>query len=187
MCFRDSFKLMLESVTLTFPECARVLKENIALDPGFKTFYLWCKSKGIPVIIVSSGMAPLIRAVLSNLIGEEAASDITIIANDVRFTDPEAKGDTWEIVFRNPDRFVCLSSCSCDVHRTDLWCLATLALNAVGSDTTNRLRSSPTRNSTRARPRSSTATESATCRLPSTRTACLSRTRGARTTFRPTA
>lgn len=185
MCFRDSFKLMLESVTLTFPECARVLKENIALDPGFKTFYLWCKSKGIPVIIVSSGMAPLIRAVLGNLIGEEAASDITIIANDVRFTDPEGRGDTWEIVFRNPDRYVCLSSCSFNVHYTDLWCLATL--NAVGSDMTNRLRSFPTRNSTRARPRSSTATELATFRLPSTRTVCLSRTRGARTTSRPTA
>jgi 2-hydroxy-3-keto-5-methylthiopentenyl-1-phosphate phosphatase len=26
---------------------------DIVLDPGFKDFYAWCKSKDIPVIIVS--------------------------------------------------------------------------------------------------------------------------------------
>lgn len=106
ICFRDSFKLMLDSVTLSFAECSRVLCENITLDPGFKAFHAYCKERDIPVIIVSSGMAPLIRAMLGVLIGEEDARLIEIIANDVKFTDAAGTGETWEIVFRNPESCV---------------------------------------------------------------------------------
>ncbi|TFK46476.1 hypothetical protein OE88DRAFT_1687581 [Heliocybe sulcata] len=99
--FRDAFREMLESVVKnghTFEECKEVLKKNIKLDTGFKDFYRYCKENDIPVIIVSSGMAPLIRAVLSNLIGEEDAKEIEIISNDV-----EVKSDgTWEIKYRHP-------------------------------------------------------------------------------------
>ncbi|WVO14512.1 hypothetical protein L204_102147 [Cryptococcus depauperatus] len=76
---------------------------RIKLDPGFKEFYAWCKANGIPVVIVSSGMAPNIRAVLSTLLPESDAEEIDIIANDVKFTDAEETGKTWEIVFRHPD------------------------------------------------------------------------------------
>lgn len=111
--FRDEFRLMLESIHHPFEYCKEVLRQSespvsnltnpdIKLDPGFKPFYYWCKENGVPVIIVSSGMAPIIRAVLENLMGDEAAN-IEIIANDVRYTDPEQKGDTWEIVFRHPE------------------------------------------------------------------------------------
>lgn len=47
-----------------------------------------------------SGMAPLIRAVLSSLVGEEAANEIEIIANDV-IVHADGK---WEIKFRHPSR-----------------------------------------------------------------------------------
>ncbi|KAG5715187.1 hypothetical protein E4T56_gene3063 [Termitomyces sp. T112] len=99
--FRESFREMLESVSTaghTFEECKEVLRENIKLDPGFKDFYAWCKGNDVPVIIVSSGMAPLIRAVLSNLIGEESANEIEIISNDVTI-HPDGK---WEIKYRHP-------------------------------------------------------------------------------------
>ncbi|KAG6844499.1 hypothetical protein H0H87_006385 [Tephrocybe sp. NHM501043] len=92
---------MLESVVAaghSFEECKEVLRKAIKLDPGFKEFYSWCKANEIPVIIVSSGMAPLIRAVLSNLIGEESANEIEIIANDVT-VNPDGK---WEIKYRHP-------------------------------------------------------------------------------------
>ncbi|KAJ2919093.1 hypothetical protein MD484_g1320, partial [Candolleomyces efflorescens] len=68
------------------------------LDPGFKQFYQWCKERDIPFIIVSSGMAPLIRAVLVGLIGEEDASEIEIIANDVTLSDD----GKWDIKYRHP-------------------------------------------------------------------------------------
>lgn len=45
-------------------------------------------------------MEPLIRAVLSKLIGEEDAEKIEIISNDAKVEDG---GKSWEIVFRNPD------------------------------------------------------------------------------------
>lgn len=96
--FRDAFRDMLESVPTPFDECKEVLKQNIKLDPGFKDFFKWCKAEGVPIIIVSSGMAPLIRAVLSNLIGEEDAKTIDIISNDVDL-GPDG---SWHIKFRHP-------------------------------------------------------------------------------------
>jgi 2,3-diketo-5-methylthio-1-phosphopentane phosphatase len=99
--FRDGFKKMLASVVAnghTFDECKEILRRDIRLDPGFLEFFAWCKSHDVPIIIVSSGMAPLIRAVLSNLIGEEAAGDVQIIANDVT-VGPDGK---WDIRFRHP-------------------------------------------------------------------------------------
>jgi len=68
--FRDGFREMLESVPNTFEECKAVLKQNIKLDEGFKAFYGWAKANDIPVVIISSGMAPLIRAVLSTSLGK---------------------------------------------------------------------------------------------------------------------
>ncbi|EIM21913.1 hypothetical protein E3Q22_02409 [Wallemia mellicola] len=101
--FRDAFYEMLRSVSKakSFYECMEILKRDIVLDPGFSDFYFWAKMNNIPVIIVSSGMAPFIRSVLSKLIGEEEAKNIDIISNDVKFNDPEGKD--WEIVYRHPE------------------------------------------------------------------------------------
>ncbi|KDQ52166.1 hypothetical protein JAAARDRAFT_163079 [Jaapia argillacea MUCL 33604] len=99
--FRDSFREMLESVSKnghTFDDCKEILKKNMKLDSGFKDFYRWCSSHDIPVIIVSSGMDPLIRAVLSSLLGDEDAKNIEIISNDVEI-EPDGK---WSIKYRHP-------------------------------------------------------------------------------------
>jgi 2,3-diketo-5-methylthio-1-phosphopentane phosphatase len=93
---------MLESVNKNghkYEECKQALKDNIKLDSGFKEFFRYCKSQDIPVIIVSSGMEPLIRAILSNLVGDDA-SDIEIISNSV---DVHEDG-SWNIKFRHPSR-----------------------------------------------------------------------------------
>ncbi|KAM6503151.1 HAD-like domain containing protein [Amanita muscaria] len=99
--FRDAFREMLESVSSnghTFEECKELLRKNILLDTGFKEFNTWCKENDVPVIIVSSGMAPIIRAVLSNLVGDKDASEIDIIANDA-VVRPNG---SWEIKYRHP-------------------------------------------------------------------------------------
>lgn len=72
----------------------------ISLDPGFKIFYTWCKANKIPVVIVSSGMVPIIRAIMENLVGVEAASEIDIIANEVEYLE----NGRWTIKFRHPER-----------------------------------------------------------------------------------
>ncbi|TFK82884.1 hypothetical protein K466DRAFT_529811 [Polyporus arcularius HHB13444] len=99
--FRDAFREMLESVSAnghSFESCKEELKKNIKLDPGFKDFYQYCKAHDIPVVIISSGMAPIIRAVLSQLIGEEDSKDIEIVANEA---DVHEDG-SWSIKYRHP-------------------------------------------------------------------------------------
>ncbi|KAG8905022.1 hypothetical protein FRB99_000813 [Tulasnella sp. 403] len=96
--FRDAFREMLESIHVPLDECAEILKKNIKVDPGFKDFFHWCKAHEVPFIIVSSGMEPLLRAVLTHLVGEEEAKGIDIIANSVTFED----NGRWHIQFRHP-------------------------------------------------------------------------------------
>jgi len=44
-------------------------------------------------------MMPIIKALLTNYLGEEEASQITVIANDVKYRED----GSWTIVFRNPE------------------------------------------------------------------------------------
>lgn len=96
--FRDGFRDMLESIPLPFPECIDYLLKHIDLDPGFVHFYQWCEKQGIPVVVVSSGMKPIIYALLKGLVGQDAVENIEIISNDVKID-----GDKWEIVFKDPE------------------------------------------------------------------------------------
>ena len=48
-------------------------------------------------------MEPIIRAVLETLLPKEDAESIPIIANDVRYLDPEHSGQKWEIIYRHPE------------------------------------------------------------------------------------
>jgi len=99
--FRDAFREMLDSVVTnghTFDECKELLKNSITLDESFREFYYWCKTNDVPVIVVSSGMAPFIRAVLSKHLGDKEANEIEIISNDV---DIQADG-MWRIKYRHP-------------------------------------------------------------------------------------
>lgn len=100
MSFRDAFHTMLGSVSphKTIAECRDILVSHIRLDPGFKVFYDWCKARDIPVIILSSGMEPLIRALLEKLLG--ADDPIEIVANGLREWD-----GGWEIVFHDESHF----------------------------------------------------------------------------------
>lgn len=101
--FRDGFRTMMESVKHPFHEMEELVRRDVKLDPGFKEFYAFAKANNIPVIVVSSGMTPIIRSIFSNLIGEKDANEIEVISNDVKFTDPEQTGKTWELVYRHPD------------------------------------------------------------------------------------
>ncbi|KAF3936283.1 hypothetical protein ABW19_dt0207246 [Dactylella cylindrospora] len=101
LTFRDAFIEMLDSVSTPYPECIEILKKNIPLDPGFKTFYEWCKSQGIPVIVVSSGMMPIIKALLVGYLGESEAEEIPIYANDVIYR----QDGTWNVTYRDESGF----------------------------------------------------------------------------------
>ncbi|GAA5981755.1 hypothetical protein JCM10908_004594 [Rhodotorula pacifica] len=100
--FRDAFAEMLNSVSKnghSFDDVKQYLVKHITLDAGFKTCYKWCEAHDVPVVIVSSGMKPIIEAIFANLVGKEDAAKIDIIANDA---DISTDG-SWKIKFRHPE------------------------------------------------------------------------------------
>ncbi|ODV91423.1 hypothetical protein CANCADRAFT_148254 [Tortispora caseinolytica NRRL Y-17796] len=125
MSFRDSFDEMLRSVDMPFEECIQLLKDNVKLDPGFAEFYKWTSENNVKVIVVSSGMKPIIRALLTELVGEEAVQNIEIVSNDVKYLDPEGK--KWEIVFHDDSHFghdksLCIKPYQVDGHPPLFYC-----------------------------------------------------------------
>lgn len=100
--FRSAFKQMLDSVPTPFDECTALLLDKIELDPGFRAFHDWAKASNIPIVILSGGMTPIIRALLNKLLGEDS-SWMQIVSNEVGARPGksinEEKG--WEIVFRD--------------------------------------------------------------------------------------
>ncbi|CAN6631779.1 polyol phosphate phosphatase Pyp1p [Trichomonascus vanleenenianus] len=99
--FRHGFIRMLESIPQPFQKCVEYLKAHVELDPGFADFYHWCAANNVPVVVVSSGMKPIIEALLGNLLGPEAVKNIEIIANDVKVNED----GSWHIVYRDESSF----------------------------------------------------------------------------------
>jgi 2,3-diketo-5-methylthio-1-phosphopentane phosphatase len=102
MSFRDSFREMLDSVKTPFDQCIKTLVENIKLDPHFKEFYDWTRANNIPVVVLSSGMVPIISALLQHLVGPEA-KDIQIVSNDVAPRDGKSINEEggWQIIYHD--------------------------------------------------------------------------------------
>ena len=96
----------MESVKTPFPECIQKLCDNIKLDPYFNDFYKWSRENGVPVIVLSSGMTPIIRALLVHLIGPEG-NDIEIVSNEVEDRPPKKKEEEggWRIKFHDESGF----------------------------------------------------------------------------------
>ena len=97
---------MMDSVKTPYPECINLLTETIPLDPHFTEFYKWSREVGMPVIILSSGMTPIIRAVLLKLLGPEA-NDIEIICNEPVNRPPKKMDEEggWELKFHDESDF----------------------------------------------------------------------------------
>jgi 2,3-diketo-5-methylthio-1-phosphopentane phosphatase len=101
--FRDAFKEMLDTISLPLNNCIEALLQNITLDEGFKEFYTWAQENNIPVVVLSGGMEPIIRALLAHLIGEERVKTLPILSNDVAPRPGKSLEDEggWEIVYRD--------------------------------------------------------------------------------------
>ncbi|KAF1810431.1 2-hydroxy-3-keto-5-methylthiopentenyl-1-phosphate phosphatase-like protein [Eremomyces bilateralis CBS 781.70] len=104
MPFRDSFKQMMDSITTSFPECMETLRKNIKLDPHFKDFLDWSISANVPIVVLSGGMEPVIRALFEELVGKDAER-IQIVSNDVAARPGKSIDQVggWEIQFLHPE------------------------------------------------------------------------------------
>nr|POE98766.1 putative phosphatase [Quercus suber] len=102
----ESFYKMMESIDTPFPECIDYLVKNIKLDPYFNEYFQWALANNIPTVILSSGMEPIIRAILKNLVGKDH-DKLDIISNDA-IARPgkslEEKGG-WQIKFHDDSDF----------------------------------------------------------------------------------
>jgi 2,3-diketo-5-methylthio-1-phosphopentane phosphatase len=106
--FRDIFFEMLESVHEPFDKCIEVLLQNITLDPYFVEFYAWCRKNNVPIVILSGGMEPIIRAILTKFLGEEGVASMQIVSNNVEVKPGKSsinEEDGWQIVYHD-DRYV---------------------------------------------------------------------------------
>ena len=105
--FRDSFQGMLDSVTAPFNDCVDLLVKNIKLDPRFKEFLDYAMANNIPVVVLSSGMVPIIEALLKHLVGDEGANYIQIVANNVKARPGKTINDQdgWDVEFHDDSGF----------------------------------------------------------------------------------
>ncbi|KAF3893147.1 Pdp3-interacting factor 1 [Trichophyton interdigitale] len=104
--FRDGFREMLDSIDTPFDECVEFLCQRVTLDPHFTEFYNWAKNNNVPVVVLSSGMVPIIHALLVKLLGHEP-ENIQIVANQVTSRDGKdinSKGG-WQIDFHDDSHF----------------------------------------------------------------------------------
>lgn len=102
--FRDSFRDMMDSVTRPYDQCIQYLVDNIKLDPGFADFYQWSLQNNIPVVVLSSGMEPIIKALLEKLVGPDA-SKMQVLGNYVGARPGKSINEEggWEILFKHPE------------------------------------------------------------------------------------
>ncbi|KAI9809187.1 MAG: hypothetical protein M1825_002478 [Sarcosagium campestre] len=105
--FRQAFQEMLDSVKNTsFPDCIKQLCENIKLDPYFKDFFYWAIENNVPVVVLSSGMVDVIRALLVHLIGPDAHK-MQIVGNEVVDRPGKSRDQPggWTIQFHDESGF----------------------------------------------------------------------------------
>lgn len=109
MTFRDMFLSQLDSVKLPLSQCIELLSTRITLDPHFRAFYDWARSAGVPIVVLSSGMEPVIRALLCRLLGHSPPAEaLQVVANGVGPRDDGVAGGVdapggWAIQFRHGD------------------------------------------------------------------------------------
>jgi 2,3-diketo-5-methylthio-1-phosphopentane phosphatase len=95
---------MMDSVTRPYNECIQYLVDNIKLDPHFAEFYQWALANNVPVVVLSSGMEPVIKALLKNLIGPDY-DKMEVLGNFVKPRPGKSIDEEggWEIEFRHPE------------------------------------------------------------------------------------
>ncbi|KAH9891436.1 HAD-like domain-containing protein [Xylariomycetidae sp. FL2044] len=105
--FRDSFQEMMDSVRTPFDECIRRLLDSVQLDPHFDAFFRWARAHNVPVVVLSGGMQPVIRALLAHLVGEQDVRDMQIVSNDVKPKNGKSinEEDGWDIEFHDDSSF----------------------------------------------------------------------------------
>ncbi|KAI1123701.1 HAD-like domain-containing protein [Nemania abortiva] len=101
--YREVSQEQFESIKTPFNKCVEKILTHVSLDEHFTAFYQWCISVSIPVVILSGGLTPIIRALLSVAIGHEL-DGIEIVANSVVVREGFKtidEGGGWKVQFHD--------------------------------------------------------------------------------------
>lgn len=105
--FRDVFTDMLDSVKTPLNECIDLLCREMKLDPHFVDFYEWAGANNVPIVVLSSGLIPIISALMEKLLGHKPGPHLHIVANDAESRDGKdinSEGG-WRIQYRDDTDF----------------------------------------------------------------------------------
>jgi len=105
--FRDTFEEMMDSISTPFDKCIETLLQNITIDQGFKEFFVWARENNVPIVVLSGGMEPIIRALLAHFLGKEEAETLQIVSNNAVPRPGKSINDEggWKIVFHDDSGF----------------------------------------------------------------------------------
>lgn len=92
MSLRDAITEEMSSITVPFEVARALVVEKISRDPNFEEFASLCRSKQIPLTVLSAGFHELIELFVSR----DDFPEISVIASHVI---PDAKG--WQCNFRD--------------------------------------------------------------------------------------
>jgi HAD superfamily phosphoserine phosphatase-like hydrolase len=97
-----------------FRDVTAILRREIRVDPAFPAFAFACRDRDVPLQIVSSGVASIVRDRMHDF----GLDDLLIVANEV---DPRPEG--WVLQFRDPvsngtDKAAIVRAASAEGRRT---------------------------------------------------------------------
>ncbi|KAF2220855.1 2,3-diketo-5-methylthio-1-phosphopentane phosphatase [Elsinoe ampelina] len=96
--FRDVSEEMWGSLDVPFADGFEEMKNRLHMDEDFQDFHTFCLNNRIPFNVISAGLKPVLREVLDHFLGEEASSNIQIVANDAEISED---GKEWKVVWRH--------------------------------------------------------------------------------------
>ncbi|TKX20594.1 Pdp3-interacting factor 1-like protein [Elsinoe australis] len=96
--FREVSEEMWGSLNVPFADGFEEMKERLEIDQDFQDFHTFCLNNRIPFNVISAGLKPVLREVLDHFLGEEASSNIEIVANDATISED---GSSWKVVWRH--------------------------------------------------------------------------------------
>ena len=102
---REGYQRQIALLRATWPEARTALREGVKIREGFREFVQWTRAHGIPFVIISSGMRPLIDELLEHA----GVRDVMIESHGARIN-----GNRWELQFHPGARLAehC-SHCKC--------------------------------------------------------------------------
>jgi 2,3-diketo-5-methylthio-1-phosphopentane phosphatase len=90
---REGIAAEMRSIRVSWSEAEKLLREQVKVDPHFKTFARWCRAQQLPLTVLSAGFYQTIELFFAR----DQFPEIEVLANQLN--PDEARG--WQCEFRD--------------------------------------------------------------------------------------